>query len=191
MRAIKRAGFAAAALLGFAILLAPAAAQEIVNFYGFRFPEKIGVLTRTNITDFEKQAPGYGHGIRYSAAPFARLDIFVYDKRLPKISDDVYSAEHKKEFLEAEAELQRAKQRGLYKDVVAGAAFEVPDVTRPFFSCRMFRITRDSGDEDSALCLGARNNKFFKIRLSFAALSPDAMNVAKGLVREVGNAVDF
>lgn len=169
----------------------PAGAQEIVSHFGFDFPLRIGPLTRGDVTNLEKDHPGYGYGIRYTA-PGHRLDIFVYDLGRRWIDDDVFSPEQKAEFASSAAEIHRAKDRGLYRNVTEGPEFESPAVKNPFFRCRAFVIDRGDGRvEDSVLCLGARNNKFFKVRISLSPPRPGVADRADGLLRQIGRAVRF
>jgi hypothetical protein len=186
MRGMKR--FLLIAALLFSL---PAGAQEAVSHFGFDFPLRIGLLTRSDVTNLEKDHPGYGYGIRYTA-PGHRVDIFVYDLGKRRIADDVFSAEQKAEFAASAAEIHRAKDRGLYRNVTDGQEFESPAVKNPFFRCRAFVIDRGEGRiEDSVLCLGARNNKFFKVRMSLSPPGPGIADRADGLLRQIGRAVRF
>jgi hypothetical protein len=183
-----RALLATAALLSFA---GAAQAQETVSYYGFSFPLKIGALTRGEVADFEKSSPGVGYGIRY-AAEEVRVDIFVYDLGKRSISWDVFSADQKEEFQASIAAVHRAKQRGLYRDVKEGQEFETPAVKNPFFRCKVLVIDRGEGKvEDSVLCLGAQNDKFFKTRIAFIPQGPNVLERADKLMREIGRAAKF
>ncbi len=62
---MKRAVAVALAALALASANLPASAQEVLNLFGFRFEDSLGVLKRINVTDFEKSRPGFGYGIRY------------------------------------------------------------------------------------------------------------------------------
>ncbi len=186
MRGIKRFLFIAALILSL-----PAHAQETVSYFGFDFPLRIGPLTRGDVSNLEKSYPGYGYGIRYSA-PGHRIDIFVYDLGKRRIEDDVLSPEQKAEFANAVAETYRAKERGLYRNVTEGQNFESPAVKNPFFLCRAFVLDRGDGrTEDSVLCLGARNNKFFKVRMSLSPPAPGIANRADALLRQIARAANF
>ena len=183
-----RALLAIAALLSFVVTTR---AQETVSYYGFSFPLKIGVLTRGDVTEFEKKNPGLGYGIRYSAEGI-RADIFVYDLGRRSISWDIFHEDQKQEFENAFRDMQRAKERGLYKDVKEGKEFETPAVKNPFFRCKVVVIDRGEGRvEDSVLCLGARNDKFFKTRISFPAGAPNVVDRADKLMREIARATKF
>jgi hypothetical protein len=186
MRGMKRLLFVAALLFSL-----PASAQETVSYFGFDFPLKIGALTRGDVTNFEKDSPGLGYGIRYTA-PGQRVDIFVYSLGQRRIDDDVFSPEQKTELANAVADVHRAKDRGLYRNVTEGAEFESPAVKNPFFRCRAFIIDRGEGRiEDSVLCLGARNDKFFKIRIALTPPAPGIAERADALLRQIGRAVKF
>jgi hypothetical protein len=179
------------ALAALLFSLAAASAQEAVSYYGFSFPLKIGVLTRGDITDFEKSHPGGGVGIRYTA-PGVRADIFVYDLGKRSISWDVFSADQKQELAGSIKAIYDAKERGLYRDVKEGREFETPAVKNPFFRCKVLVIDRGEGRvEDSVLCLGAQNNKFFKTRLAFAPQGSDIVERADKLMREIARATNF
>jgi hypothetical protein len=190
MRGLKRL-LALAALLSFVIVAQASKAQEAVSYYGFNFPQKIGPLTQGGVTNFEKDNPGLGYGIRYSGEGL-RVDIFVYNLRKSSISWDVFHADQKQEFNNAIRDVYRAKERGLYREVKEGDEFESPAVKNPFFWCKAFVLDRGEGRiEDSALCLGARNNTFFKIRIGMTPPGPDFPRRADMLLREISRAVKF
>ena len=186
MRGMKRFFFIAALFMAL-----PATAQETVSFFGFNFPLRIGALTRGDVTNFEKDNPGLGYGIRYTA-PGQRVDIFVYSLGKRQIDEDVFSLDQNEELTRAIADVYRAKERGLYRNVVEGAEFESPAVKNPFFRCRAFVIDRGEGRvEDSALCLGARNDKFFKVRISSSPPAPGIAERSDQLLRQIGRALKF
>jgi hypothetical protein len=179
---------AAATLFSFAIA---APAQEAVSYYGFSFPLKIGPLSRGDVTNFEKDHRGGGYGVRY-AADGIRVDIFVYDLGKRSISWDVFSSDQKEEFEMSIKSIHRAKERGLYRDVKEGREFETPAVKNPFFRCKVLVVDRGEGRvEDSVLCLGAQNDKFFKTRIAFAPGSPNLVERADKLMREIARATNF
>jgi len=137
------------------------------------------------INDLEKDRPGAGYGIRYTA-PRTRADIFVYDLGKHSISWDVFHADQKQEFENSVGAVHRAKERGIYRGVTEGPEFHSPAVTNPFFRCKAFVIDRGEGRlEDSALCLGARKGKFFKIRISFTPSTGNIAERSKELLREI------
>lgn len=179
---------ALAVFLSFSIA---ATAQETVSHYGFDFPLRIGPLTRGDVTNFEKDNPGLGYGIRYGGDG-VRADIFVYKLGKRSISWDVFHPDQKQEFQNAIRDVHRAKDRGLYRGVKDGREFESPAVKNPFFWCKSFVIDRgENRIEDSVLCLGARNDTFFKIRLGFMPAGPNAQQRADSLLREIARGVKF
>jgi hypothetical protein len=180
---------AAAALLSFAVT---ARAQEAVSYYGFSFPLKIGMLTRGDVTDFEKTSAGAGYGIRYTADGI-RADVFVYDLGKRSISWDIFHTDQKEEFETSIRAVHRAKERGLYRDVKEGREFETPAVKNPFFRCKVLVIDRGDGRaEDSVLCLGAQNDKFFKTRIAFVPSGgANVVERADKLLREIARAAKF
>lgn len=188
MRGLRRL-LATAALLSFAI---GAQAQESVSYYGFSFPPRIGELTRGDITDFEKTSRGAGYGIRYTGEGI-RVDLFVYDLGKSSVSWNVFHKDQQTEFEESIRAVHRAKERGIYRDVKEGEEFETPAVKNPFFRCKAFVLDRGQGrTEDSVLCLGGRNEKFFKARIAF--IPGGGANVADRsdkLMREISRATKF
>lgn len=180
--------------LAFAAFLAgalAAQAQVTVSHYGFDFPLKIGALIRGDVTNFEKDNPGVGYGIRYAAAG-TRVDIFVYDLGKRSISSDIFHADQKQEFESSVQAVHRAKERGLYRDVKEGREFESPAAKNPFFRCKAFVIDRGEGRlEDSAICLGAQNDKFFKVRISFTPPAGQIPERSDKLLRDIARAVKF
>ncbi|HMN50951.1 MAG TPA: hypothetical protein PKB01_02690 [Xanthobacteraceae bacterium] len=188
---MKRAFVAALAFAALAAASVSASAQEVVNVFGFRFEDSLGTLKRINVTDFEKTRPGFGYGVRYAAAGH-RADIFVYDRGRKEISADIRSEEQRQEFTIAGREIQLARQSGIYSEGKEGERFEYPAAKAPFFSCQRFTITRkDGGQEDSVLCLGARNNKFVKIRIAFSPPSASSVAVAEGLLAQIARMTNF
>jgi hypothetical protein len=183
-----RAFLATAALLSLSVAVQ---AQEAVSYFGFSFPLKIGPLTRGDVTEFEKSHPGVGYGIRYTADG-TRVDIFVYDGGKRSISWDIFSADQKAEFEGSIKDVHRANERGLYRAVKEGQEFETPAVKNPFFRCKVLVIDRgESRVEDSVLCLGAQNNKFFKTRIAFAPGGGNIVERADKLMREIARATNF
>jgi hypothetical protein len=180
---------AAAALLSFAIT---ARAQEAVSYYGFSFPLKIGALTRGDVTEFEKTSRGAGYGIRYIGEG-VRVDVFVYDLGKSSISWDVFHKDQQTEFEESIRAVHRAKDRGIYRDVREGQEFETPAVKNPFFRCKAFLLDRGEGrTEDSVLCLGGRNEKYFKARIAFIpGGGANVVDRADKLMREISRATKF
>lgn len=190
MRGLKSI-LALAALLSFLVAANAARAQESVSYCGLNFPPRIGALTQAGVTNFEKVRPGLGYGIRYGGAGF-RVDIFVYNLRKTSISWDVFHADQKQEFSNAIRDVHRAKDRGIYLSVKDGGEFESPAVKNPFFWCKAFVIEGGEGRaEDSALCLGARNNAFVKVRISSMPPGPDFPRRADVLLREISRAMKF
>ncbi len=190
MRGLKSL-LALAALISFLIAASTAKSQEDVSFYGFIFPAKIGALSRGEVTNFEKDRPGLGYGIRY-ATEGTRVDLFVYNLGKRSISSDVFHADQKQEFANAIRDVHRAKERGLYRDVKEGDEFESPAVKNPFFWCKAFVLDRGEGRvEDSAVCLGVRKNTFFKIRVGMTPPGPDFPGRADMLLRQISRATKF
>ena len=186
-----RAFAAFAALFFFATFGQPAKAQTAISYYGFEFPLRIGPLTRGDVTDFEKTKAGLGYGIRYSGEGL-RVDIFVYNLGKRSISWDVFHADQKQEFDSAVRDVQRAKERGLYRDVKEGREFESPSVKNPFFWCKAFVIDRGEGRvEDSSLCLGARSNTFVKVRIGMTPPGGNIPDRADKLMREIARGIKF
>lgn len=186
MRGLRTLFAAAALFVAFC-----AQAQETVSYYGFGFPLKIGALTRGDVTNFEKDSPGLGYGIRYGAEGL-RVDIYVYKLGKRSISSDVLHADQQEEFASAVSDIHRAKERGIYRSVKEGGEFESPAVKNPFFRCKAFVIDRGEGRlEDSALCLGAQNDTFFKIRIGMRPPGPNVPARADRLLREIARAVRF
>lgn len=179
-----------AALAAIAFFPLSSHAQEAaVSRFGFDFPLRIGVLTRGDVTDFEKTSAGLGYGVRY-LAPGARVDLFVYDLGKRSLSPEIFSSDQKEEFANAVRDVHRARENGYYRSVKDGREFEYP-AKNPVFRCKMFVIDRGKGRiENSALCLGAQNNKFFKVRIALVP-APDFPDRTAKLLLEIARAVKF
>ncbi len=183
-----RALLAVAALF---VIPVAAQAQESVSHFGFSFPLKIGALTRGDVTNFEKDNPGVGYGVRY-AGEGVRVDLFVYDLGRRAVSGEISSADQKNEFEASIEAVHRAKERGLYRGVKEGETFESPVPGTPLFRCKVLAIDRgERRVEDSVLCLGARRDKFFKVRIAFMPQAPQVAARADELLREIARAVKF
>lgn len=179
---------ASAALLSLTIV---ATAQETVTYYGFSFPPSIGGMTRGKITEFEKTHPGIGYGISY-AGESTRIDIFVYDLGRKSVSWDVFSKDQKDEFDASVRTIHLAKERGIYRNLVEREEFETPAVKNPFFRCKAFSIERGEGRiEGSVMCLGGRNDKFFKTRITFSNEVQDIADRSDKIMREISRATKF
>ncbi len=179
---------ATAALLSLTIV---AHAQDAITYFGFSFPPSIGGMTRGKVTEFEKTHPGIGYGISY-AGESTRIDIFVYDLGRKSVSWDVFAKDQRDEFETSVRTIHLAKQRGIYRNVEEREEFETPAVKNPFFRCKSFAIERGEGRiEDSVMCLGGRNDKFFKTRITFSAPGPNVADRADKIMREISRATKF
>jgi hypothetical protein len=186
LRGIKRVLFIAALLLSL-----PAHAQETVSYFGFDFPLRIGVLTRGEVTNYEKDMPGLGYGIDYDA-PGQRVSIHVYTARKRQIDSDINSVDQKTEFANLYTELQDAKTRGIFLNLIEGEQFESPAVKNPFFRCGAFIIDHGAGRvSDRVVCLGGRNNKFVHVAIWFGLKTPGVALRTDAVLREVGRALNF
>jgi hypothetical protein len=173
------------------ILSLPAHAQETVSYFGFDFPLRIGVLTRGDVTNYERDMPGLGYGVRYDA-PGQRLEIFVYSRGKRRIDPDILSLDQKTEFEHVIAEVRDAKTRGVYRNAIENAEFESPAVKNPFFRCRVFLMEYTSGPiQERVICLGARNNSFVHIAIAFGPSTPGVALRADAMLRQVGRALNF
>ncbi len=98
-------------LLGFFAMCTGTALAAAPVFFGLRFPDTVAGFRRGAITDFEKDHPGLGYGVRYSGNGWA-IDVFIYDdgyKDLPdSLSAELWSASSGRR----EATSTRAKPKG-------------------------------------------------------------------------------
>src|SRR5436190_124101 len=101
-RRLISTGLIASMLLVAAALAA--AAREPVTLFGLTFPETVGAFQRGDSTDFEKNSPGLGHGVRYLRSGWT-VNVFIYDLRMPSIPDDPLSDVVRRQFDQAKRDV--------------------------------------------------------------------------------------
>lgn len=150
-----------------AAMTAAAHAIAPVTVFGFRAPEEVGGFVLNDSTNFERSRPGEGYGLDYSQ-PGWKLDVSIYDLKRVAIPDDAKSAIVRAEFERSREDAFLAHPRGLYAQVYLRRNFTIEDAgKRTRFQCAAFYMTRDGAKpQDGFLCVTARNNKFFKFRMT-------------------------
>ena len=159
-----RIAFAALAAALFGLAAAPGLARE--TFHGLAFPNEIGGARFAGARDFEREQPGLGYGVRYSRTGWA-IDIFIYDRGLRSIPDDLRSP-----VLKTQLDAGRGDVIAAYINVKATGSHDIEDGNgRPRFRCLSFNFNRSDrpGNYDSFLCIAAWNNKFVKFRMTAPA----------------------
>jgi len=156
--------FAAALVLG-----AVAAGNAAVTYFGLAFPDRVGGATLGSVTDFEKDHPGGGYGVRYLRQGWV-IDVYIYDAGVKSIPTDVESDIVKNELRSAQRGIYAAQAKGVYSEVKGiGGSVIKDEQGRPRFSCVYFTLMRqNTGTADSYTCLTGWNKKFVKFRLTTA-----------------------
>ena len=148
---------------------ASAAASAAVSYFGLAFPERVGGAQIGPVTDFEKDHPGAGYGVRYLQQGWV-IDVYIYDRGVASIPTDVESDTVKNELRSAQRYIYAAQAQGAYSDVKAIGGSVIKDGQgRPRFLCVYFTLVRQNmGTADSYACVTSWNNKFVKFRLTTA-----------------------
>ncbi len=156
------AAFAVAIALG-----ATAASRAAVTYFGLTFPDRVAGATLGPVTDFEKDHPGLGYGVRYQQQGWA-IDVYIYDDGIKPIPDDLGAEVHKKQIDQAQGDIFEMQKSGRYSGVKLTRSHVIKDRSgRTRFLCRDFTFAREkTGKVDSYLCLTGWNNKFVKFRLT-------------------------
>lgn len=144
---------------------AEAQAGKKLKRLGVDFPMRIGGSKRLEHTNFEKRAPGLGHGVKYEA-PGWTINLFVYDKQKKSIPDGVESPAVTVEFEQAKGDIFTAEKKGVYTDVTLNREYLLTDLAGSHrFQCAGFGfVHKTRGDVDSFLCVTSRLGKFIKLR---------------------------
>jgi hypothetical protein len=142
------------------------ASADTPDFFGLRFPDTVAGFTRGKVTDFEKDHPGLGYGVKYSDKGWA-IDIFIYDDGIANIPDSLSAETVVAQFNQAQNDIieQRRKRN---ENVDINGRFDIagPD-SKARFICGAYLIaTSDRQQLDSFLCLTTWHGKFVKYRLS-------------------------
>jgi hypothetical protein len=108
-----------------------------------------------------------GHGVEY-VRPGWKINVYIYDLRLPSIPDDVQSEVVKKQFEQAKGDILEAQKTGIYANVDVKSTYIIADADhRSRFLCATLTyVHKQMGNADSVLCVTAWNNKFVKFRLT-------------------------
>ncbi len=156
-----------AALAAAVVLGATAASRAAVTYFGLTFPDRIAGATLGPVTDFEKDHPGLGYGVRYRQQGWA-IDIYIYDDAIKSIPDDLSAEVHKTQLQQAQGDIFEMQKRGTYAQVKLVGSHVIKDRSgRTRFLCEDFTFVRPgTGNVDSYLCLTGWHNKFVKFRLT-------------------------
>jgi hypothetical protein len=135
---------------------------------GVPAPERVAGLPRSAPHDFETKNPGWGYALDY-AKPGWAVNVYIYDRGLPSIPDDVMAAPVQNQLASGREEILELQKRGDYKNVTEKDAFRISDSAgRTRFICKSFNYfhTKWERTVESYLCLTAVRDKFFKIRMT-------------------------
>lgn len=177
-----------AALLALAVAVAlaagGAAAQTPTTLLGISIPDRVAGLSHLAPTDFEKDSPGMGYGIRFPSSDWT-IDVYIYDLRMKSIPDDPNSAAVQSALSEAKDEIAEIAKRGDYQNVGLKDTLNIADAAgHARFVCAEYNYfhKRRGVDLDSYLCLAGVRGEFFQIRMD-TAKNTAAANDARGFVK--------
>jgi hypothetical protein len=150
------------------------APDQPATYFGVTFPVEIGGGRRVNLRDDETANPGLGYSAGYQHRG-ATSTVYIYGgpQRIP---DDVHDLMVTGHFNMMRRDFIRARAPGSVQDT---GHFEIADsAQRPRLVCDGYIIQNGGGTpgappEDSFVCLGVVNGKFFMVRTSMPR-RPDA-----------------
>ena len=162
------AAIAAATLLW--IGCAAAEAKGPKRLFGLTFPEHIAGSRQEGHHDFEKRAPGLGHGVEYRA-PGWKINVYIYNLKIRSIPSDLSSDEVTGQLDQAKQDIFKAQEKGIYSDVRVVSGYTLSDLAkRARLRCMSFSFNhKSSGPLDSFLCLTSWRGYFVKFRMSVAS----------------------
>jgi tetratricopeptide (TPR) repeat protein len=134
--------------------------------FGLHFPDAIGGAQRASIRDYDKMSPGSGYGAKYMMTNW-NIDVYIYDKRMPSISDDPMSDIIKVQLSQAKGEIAEGVRRGVYDKLWPIEDYFLNDRNRRVrFVCSSMAYFDKTIFEDVTgyVCLTGWNNKFVKLR---------------------------
>jgi hypothetical protein len=123
---------------------------------GLVFPFEIGWLHFDRSENNELDAPGLGHSLNYKA-PGVTCSLYVYDRGLANIPDDVANAVVRDEFEKAARDIDTHRP-----DLTASS--DVP--ARPDCIERYYRVG-DAARQASLLCLTTSRRRFIRARVTW------------------------
>ncbi len=143
------------------------AAKGPKRLLGLTFPENIAGTKLAGYHNFEKKNPGLGHSVEYRA-PGWKINVYIYDLKKSSIPGDLESVEISSQFKQAEGDIYRAQDKGVYTVVERVRSYTLKDLSkRARMKCATFSLTHKSaGALDSFLCLTSWRGKFLKFRMS-------------------------
>ncbi len=162
-----RWGYIVAVCTAAVVLSAITAGRAAVTYFGLTFPDRIAGATLGSVTDFEKNKPGLGYGLKYQLSGWA-ISIFIYDDAIKTIPDDLSSDVLKQQLAQAHGDIAEMQKRGTYSEVKLTGSHVIKDARgQARFLCEDFDLVRQNGENvDSFLCFTGWHNKFVKFRLS-------------------------
>jgi len=156
-----------AALAATVVLGAVVASLAAVTCLGLTFPDQVAGATLGPVTDFEKDKPGLGYGIRYQLQGWS-IDIYIYNDAINPIPDDLSSDVIKAQLAQAQGDIFERQKRGTASDIKLTGSRDITDARgRLRFLCRDYTfIDQSQRALDSFLCLTGWHNEFIKFRLT-------------------------
>ena len=133
-----------------------------------KLPNELSGLSKGKITDFERDCPGCGYGVSYSGDCFDDcliLSIYVYDKQIPYIPNEITNEIVVNEFKNVASRLIEiySKDGSEVHDYTDGKVIE--QVNQKIWFMEMELIT-DGFKRYSVLGITAFKGKFFKFRIT-------------------------
>ena len=111
-----------------------------------------------------------GYTVSYNSdEPRIAVTVYVYNRGIAKIPDDLTSAEIQAEFTAAKESIQIAKQRGLYQEAKEEESKEAtlgPDKSAPQALYARFRLTIKEQKTLSEIYVLPHKNAFVKLRIT-------------------------
>lgn len=152
---------------------------------GIYFPGSLGPLVRQPVIHLENRNPGLGVAVTYRNDE-ARIDVFVYDLQASLIPVGIDSDVIRQSFDDALADLEKAANRRLYRDLDIQQTGVTRIGTTDFLHAR-FSYGEDMLLKDGQLLVAGVNSQILKIR---TALNRNASLEIERLLFFLGQSVE-
>ena len=141
--------------------------------FGIKFPTKIGVFERGEVTNNEFTHSGLGHTIAYGGTSIGKATILVYDKELSDIPDGPTEPLIRNEFDEATQDVLDAFQNLEDRTIEIVDQYVTGGLERGAeFLCSEFLVRFREGAQRTFLYVSGAKEKFIKLRVTLASDNP-------------------
>jgi hypothetical protein len=148
------------------------ARSESISVRGVTLDAAYSGFSRGEVTDYEKERPGYGYAVAYHGGDRGEATIYLYSKGQRDIPDDPTSETVLTEFNEATREILSFEQRLSKKiELVGRYGTGTPDRGKEFL-CAEFILSDDSRSRRTFVYVTGAAGNFVKIRVTLRTNDP-------------------